>query len=76
MLKLRTIWTTPAMDLSGRFKRTRDSIAFKIAFYLPRRVQYWCTIYMIGVATAESGEIPAETCENILSNLPRPKDLR
>lgn len=72
-MKLRTIWTIPAMAFSERLRRSRDSIAMSIAYCLPVRVQYWTSMYMIGQATKMSVNIPATPCDEILKNLPRPK---
>lgn len=40
-MRLTTIWTLPGMDLTERFRRTRDLAAMRVAWRLPRRVRYW-----------------------------------
>jgi hypothetical protein len=74
-MKLRTIWTIPAMTFDERLRRSRDAIAMSIAYCLPVRIQYWTTMYMIGQATKMSVDVPATTCDEILRNLPKPKGV-
>lgn len=75
-MKLRIIWTIPAMSISERLHRSRDAIAMGIAYWLPVRIQYWTTMYMIGKATAMSVNVPATPCDEILRNLPKPKGMK
>jgi hypothetical protein len=75
-MKLRTIWTTPAMSIAERLRRSKDAVAFSIAYWLPVRIQYWTAIHMIGKATAMSVNVPATTCDEILRNLPKPKGMK
>lgn len=72
-MKLRTIWTTPALTFAERLRRSRDSVALSIAHHLPVRIQYWTAMYMIGQATKKSVNVPATPCDEILKNLPSPK---
>lgn len=43
-MKLRTIWTTPAMTFRERLHRTSEWAAIKIAWALPKRVLYWAAM--------------------------------
>jgi hypothetical protein len=43
-MKLRTIWTLPAMTLKDRLVATGESLAIKVAWKLPQRVLYWATV--------------------------------
>lgn len=43
-MRLRTIWTLPAMTLRERLRRTGEWAAMKVAWALPRRVLYWAAV--------------------------------
>jgi hypothetical protein len=44
-MRLRTIWTTPAMTLRERWRRTtQEWLPMKVAWALPRRVLYWAAV--------------------------------
>jgi hypothetical protein len=44
-VKLRTIWTMPAMTLRERLRRSADAVDMAIAWRLPKRVRYWAFVY-------------------------------
>lgn len=52
-MKLRTIWTIPAMNLRERLRRTADWADFKAASLLPKRVRYWVFIQVGGKAIGD-----------------------
>ena len=72
-MRLRSIWTAPAMRLSERLRRTRDWAACEIGARLPLRVRYWVTLQEIGRATMDSPNVPATTLDTILRKLDAPK---
>jgi hypothetical protein len=43
-MRLRTIWTLPAMTLRERLRRTRDWAAMEVAWKLPKPVLYWAAV--------------------------------
>ena len=43
-MRLKTIWTLPAMTLRERFRRTREWAAMEVAWKLPDRVLYWAAV--------------------------------
>lgn len=45
-MRLRTIWTIPAMTLRERLRRTADWADMTIAYHLPKRVKYWAVIHV------------------------------
>lgn len=49
-MRLRTIWTIPAMTLRDRLRETQDWAAFEVAEHLPKRVRYWVFIQVGGKA--------------------------
>ena len=76
-MRLRTIWTIPAMSLKERFSRTRDWLAQKIGEMLPLRVRYWVTIASLATASMDNKtDMMAMPLSDILEALPRPKNLR
>lgn len=69
-MKLRTIWTIPAMDLGERLRRTGDWAAFEMAAALPRRVRYWAFV-QVGGATLKPDEIvPDALFVDVLARAP------
>lgn len=57
-MRLRTIWTIPAMTFRERLRRTADWCDSTIAFHLPKRVKYWAVIYVGShVTTQENAEL-------------------
>lgn len=74
-MKLRTIWTIPAMTTAERLRRSRDWAASATAARLPKRVRYWVTLQEIGKATMTSRDVPATPLSDILQNLDAPKSL-
>ena len=74
-MRLRTIWSMPAMTLAERLRRTREWAAMEVAAHLPLRVKYWATMQGIGKATINSPDVPATTLADILRNLPAPKNM-
>lgn len=45
-MRLRTIWTIPAMPFRERLRRTADWCDFTIAYHLPKRVKYWAVVHV------------------------------
>lgn len=74
-MRLRTIWTTPAMSLRERLRRTRDWAAQEVAARLPLRIRYWATMQGIGRATMTAPNVPAADVTFILAHLEAPKDI-
>lgn len=72
-MRLRAIWTIPAMTLAERLRRTRDWAAMAVAARLPLRIRYWVTIQMVGKATMSSPNVPATPLDEVLRHLPAPK---
>jgi hypothetical protein len=68
-MRLKTIWSIPAMSMSERLRRTVDWAAMEAARKLPPRVKYWATMQSIARATRESPNIPATTVDQVLSRL-------
>lgn len=68
-MRLKTIWTAPAMDLAERLRRSRDWAAMAAGSALPQRVRYWVTVREIGHAVAYSPDVPATSLNDILKNL-------
>lgn len=68
-MKLRTIWTIPAMSLRERLRRTSDWTAQEVAARLPKRIRYWATLQLIGRATMTSPDVPATPLSDILRKL-------
>jgi hypothetical protein len=44
VMRLRTIWTIPAMPIRERLNRTADVVLLAIAHRLPRGLAYWSFI--------------------------------
>lgn len=58
-MKLKTIWFgLPGATLKERLARTRDSLAMKAAWKLPRPVLYWAAVR--AAVVAEPNENPSE----------------
>lgn len=74
-MRLRTIWTMPALDLHERWDRTKTWAAMKIAGMLPVRIRYWVTVREIGKATLNSFDAPATPLREIMYNLEAPKGM-
>jgi hypothetical protein len=49
-MRLKTIWTMPAMTMRERWHRTGEWAAMKVAWALPRRVLYWAAVRAACVA--------------------------
>lgn len=45
-MRLRSIWTIPAMTLRERLRRTADWCDSTIAYHLPKRVKYWAVVHV------------------------------
>lgn len=45
-MRLRTIWTIPAMTFRERLRRTADWCDSTIAYHLPKRVKYWAVVHV------------------------------
>lgn len=43
-MRLKTIWTIPAMATAERLRRTRDLALQEVAHRMPRRLAYWSFI--------------------------------
>ena len=74
-MRLITIWTIPAMSMFERIRRTADWADLAIARKLPRRIQYWVVMVVLGKITA-TGPFATRhpmglTIEEILSHLPK-----
>ena len=67
-MKLATIWTIRAMNLTERLHRTGDWVAFTLASKLPSRVRYWTFVQVGGAAIPENAEVPAVTFMDVLAN--------
>lgn len=65
----------PAMTLAEKLRRTRDWGAQEIAARLPLRIKYFTTMQMVAAATRNSPDIPGTKLEDILRELPAPKNL-
>lgn len=74
-MRLRLIWTMPAMTMTERFRRTRDWAALAVASKLPLRLRYWVTLQEIGRATMKSENVPATPLDEVLRGLATPKSL-
>lgn len=74
-MHLKTIWTTPAMSLGERLRRTREWFFMGLARRLPVRLRYYVAMNEIGDATMDSPNIPATPLSDIIRKLERPKDL-
>lgn len=72
-MRLKTIWTMPAMSFVERLRRTREWSAMKSVRFVPLRVRYWVTMCEIAKATNSSPNIPATSLDDILRNLDHPK---
>jgi hypothetical protein len=68
-VKLKTIWTMPAMAFKERINRTKEWAALAVAVMLPKRVRYWVTVSEIAKATIDSPNIPATPLEEIMRAL-------
>lgn len=73
-MRLTTIWTIQAMDLSERLRRTRDWAAMTAAARMPKRVRYWGTMLEIGKAVSTSPDVPATPLDEVLKNMAHPDD--
>ena len=72
-MRLRTIWTMPAMTFAERLRRTREWAAQEIAARLPLRIRYWVAMQMIGKATMKAPNVPAADAAYVIRHLPSPK---
>lgn len=64
-MRLTTIWTMPAMDLSERLRRTAEWAAMTTAEHLPRRVRYW-TFVGVGARAIGDGVVPEQLFVDVL----------
>lgn len=76
-MRLKTIWTLPAMAFAERLRRTRDSLAMSVAARLPMRIRYWSAVQCISKVSQkpEFGHrhIMSITVDELMENLDRPK---
>lgn len=71
-MRLKTIWTIPAMTVRERSRQTREWAERKAAALLPRRVRYWATIQEVSRAASDwKGEVPAMPLDEILRRIDR-----
>lgn len=73
IMRLRTIWTIPAMSLGERLRRTQDWAAMEVGARLPLRVRYWVTLQEVARATRASENVPATPLDEVLMKLDRPR---
>lgn len=57
-MRLKTIWTIPAMTLAERFHRTGEWAAQKTAKALPARVRYWAFVQVGAKAMPDDAIVP------------------
>jgi hypothetical protein len=75
-MRLKTIWTMPAMSFVERLRRTRDKAFCDFAYILPRRLKYWVTIHNINyVAYKTGGVVGSITVDELMKTMPAPKDM-
>ncbi len=68
-MRLKTIWTMPAMTLRERGRRTADWADLAIAARLPKRVRYWA--FVLASLAAMDGEVPhGKTFEEVHKRVP------
>ena len=68
-MKFTTIWTTPAMTLAERFRRTGDWLAQVAAARLPKRVRYWAFIQAGAGAIPADAVVPDQLFVDVLKNV-------
>lgn len=66
-MRLKTIWTIPAMTITERLRRTGDWAAFTTAAHLPKRVRYWAFIQVGVKAIPESAVVPDQLFMDVLA---------
>lgn len=75
-MKIKTIWTMPAMTFMERLRRTRDSLTCNLAYRLPKRLKYWVTIHNINHVAAKTGLVVGSiTVDELMNNMPAPKGM-
>jgi hypothetical protein len=79
-MKLKTIWTLPAMSLAERMRRTRDFFALKAVRFIPLRVRYWSTVLHVAETTSlpafNKSAIGMISVTQMLDHIERPKVIR
>ena len=68
-MKLKTIWTIPAMTLGERFRQTGDWLAQTVAARLPKRVRYWAFIQAGARAIPPNAVVPEQLFVDVLKNV-------
>lgn len=68
-MRLRTIWTIPAMSTRERLDRTADWAAQQVAWHLPPRIAYWSFI-RLGVRAIGNEVVPEVTYVDVLKRVP------
>ncbi len=68
-MKLSTIWTTPAMSIRERIRRTIDWAALTIATRMPKRIRYWAFIVAGNQAMPEDAVIPEARFMDLLGRV-------
>ena len=66
-MKLRTIWTIPAMSVKERFRRTIEWAALTAAGMLPKKVRYWAFIIVGNQAMPEDEPVNEARFLDLLS---------
>lgn len=69
IVRLKTIWTIPAMTIAERIRRTGDWSARKAAAHLPKRVRYWAFVQVGGKAIPESAVVPDQLFMDVLARV-------
>lgn len=74
-MRLKTIWTIPAMSTMERLRRTREWATMKVANRLPKDIRYWVVIQELAKASKDSPNrhIMATPIEDILKNMEPPR---
>lgn len=69
-MRLKTIWTIPAMTLRERIRRTSDLLNMKIAGRLPKRVKYWAYIQAGSSAMSSDAVVTDQNFMELLKTMP------
>jgi hypothetical protein len=70
-MRLKTIWTIPAMSLRERLSRTGELVLMTTAHHLPRRLAYWSFIDTGVRHIGDTEEVPAVTYAVLLERAGR-----
>jgi len=73
-VRLKTIWTIPAMTVAERLRRTREAAWRSLAHHLPRSLAYWSFIDT-GVRHIKGNEVvPEVKYTDILQRIGQPRE--